>query len=139
MPRLAPARVLVWAVLAALALRPLLAPAEAGPLTPVRDGGGCALRPLAAAEPCPCEQWDAELRGVLGLPLPLNRASAGDLQTLSGVGPVRAAAIVADRERRGPFADPRELARVRGIGSVTAARLEARLFTGDDPACPSAP
>ncbi len=139
MPRLAPARALVWAVLAALALRPLLAPAEAGPLAPVLDGERCVLRTASAREPCPCERWDAELRGVLDLPLPLNRANSEDLQTLSGIGPVRAAAIVADRERLGPFGDPEELSRVRGIGSATAARLAAGLFTGDDPACTSTP
>ena len=141
MPPLAPARALVWAVLAVLALRPLLTPADPGGLEPVSDAAGCALRPAGegAAERCPCERWDAELRGVLDLPLPLNRADAAELETLSGVGPVRAAAIVADRERHGPFAHPRELARVRGIGPATAERLAPRLFTGDDPACAWAP
>ena len=43
-------------------------------------------------------------------------------EQLPGVGPATAAAIVAERERNGPFASVDELDRVRGIGP---AKLEA--------------
>jgi competence protein ComEA len=76
------------------------------------------------------------VRLLRGLPLPLDRARPGDLELLPGIGPVRAAAIVAERARGGPFAGARALERVPGLGPATAARLAPLLFTGrDDPAC----
>lgn len=51
-----------------------------------------------------------------GFPLDLNRATAEQLDTLPGVGPATAAAIVAHREQHGPFANVEALADVRGIG-----------------------
>ncbi len=47
----------------------------------------------------------------------LNTATEADLEKLPGVGPKTAAAIVADREARGPFGRIEDLQRVRGIGS----------------------
>jgi len=55
-------------------------------------------------------------------PVDLNAASADDLDTLPGVGPATAAAILAYRERHGPFASVDDLAKVRGIGQ---AKLDA--------------
>ena len=46
-----------------------------------------------------------------------------DLERLPGVGPSLAQAILAYRDRNGPFADPGELERVPGIGPKLAARL----------------
>ncbi len=139
MPRLGPARALVWALLAAAALAPLRPPAAGPPLAVLAGPSGCRLGAADDAPACPCRSWGADLRRVLGLPLPLDRASAADLLTLPGIGAARAAAIVAEREAHGPFASPRELERVRGIGPATAALLAPLLFTGpDDPACAAA-
>ncbi|MGD9701379.1 MAG: helix-hairpin-helix domain-containing protein [Acidimicrobiia bacterium] len=55
-------------------------------------------------------------------PLDLNRATAEQLDALPGVGPTTAAAIVAHRERNGPFASIDGLLDVRGIGP---AKLDA--------------
>ena len=55
--------------------------------------------------------------------LDLNAATAEDLETLPGVGAAIAARIVAHREARGPFRDPRELAAVPGVGGALAGRL----------------
>jgi competence protein ComEA len=55
-------------------------------------------------------------------PLDLNGATAEQLDTLPGVGPATAAAIVSHRERNGPFASVDGLLDVRGIGP---AKLEA--------------
>jgi competence protein ComEA len=47
----------------------------------------------------------------------LNTASAAELETLPGIGPVLAAAIVADREAVGPYRSVDDLARVSGIST----------------------
>ncbi len=69
----------------------------------------------------------APLRGpsrvLFDLPLDPNTAAAATLEVLPGIGPVRAAAIEAERCRR-PFESVAELERVAGIGPKTRARLE---------------
>jgi competence protein ComEA len=55
-------------------------------------------------------------------PIDLNRATTDELDSLPGVGPATAAAIVAYREQHGPFGRVDDLSQVRGIG---AAKLEA--------------
>jgi competence protein ComEA len=52
----------------------------------------------------------------------LNVASQAELETLPGVGPARAQAIIAERETR-PFRVPGDLRRVPGIGEATFQRL----------------
>ena len=49
----------------------------------------------------------------------LNTATAGELESLPGIGQVRSEAIIADREENGPFRFPEELIRVPGIGTGT--------------------
>ena len=56
-------------------------------------------------------------------PVDLNTATAADLETLPGVGPATAAAIVDDRTRNGPFASVDDLDRVPGIGPAKLAAL----------------
>jgi competence protein ComEA len=56
-------------------------------------------------------------------PVDLNRAMSTELETLPGVGPSTAAAIIEDRQRNGPFATVDDLDRVTGIGPATLARL----------------
>jgi competence protein ComEA len=115
-------------------------PPDAGPDWQVaRTGTGCELRaedlPGAA---CPCAQWPARLRLLLGQPLALNRARATDLELLPRVGPALAAAIVRDRAERGDFAELLDLLRVPGIGPQTLERLRPLLATAE-PACPLLP
>jgi competence protein ComEA len=61
----------------------------------------------------------SENRLALGLAIDVNVATASELETIPGIGPTRAAAIVADRERSGPFAEVEALERVPGIGPAT--------------------
>jgi len=60
-------------------------------------------------------------------PLDLNRATPRELERLPGIGPTRAAAIVDDRRAHGPFDTVDALARVRGVGPVTVARIAERV------------
>jgi competence protein ComEA len=46
----------------------------------------------------------------------LNTASADELETLPGIGPTLAAAIIEERERNGSFHNVDDLNRVPGIG-----------------------
>jgi competence protein ComEA len=56
-------------------------------------------------------------------PVNLNTATAEELDSLPGIGPATAAAIVADRAAHGPFSAVDDLARVRGIGDAKLAQL----------------
>lgn len=80
-----------------------------------------------------CDGAGPALRGparlLFGLRLDPNRADSRALESLPGIGPVRAAAIVAERERR-PFRDVSELQRVQGIGPVTLRRVQSWLEVG---------
>jgi competence protein ComEA len=58
-------------------------------------------------------------RLALGLAIDVNDASTTELESIPGIGPTRAAAIVADRARLGPFANVDALERVKGIGPAT--------------------
>ena len=53
----------------------------------------------------------------------LNSAGAAELETLPGIGPVTAAAIVAHREQEGPFPSVESLQEVTGIGPVKLGRI----------------
>ncbi len=62
-------------------------------------------------------------------PLDLNRATAAELETLPGVGPATAAAIVDHRERFGPFATVDDLDAVSGIGPAKLAAIRDLVTT----------
>jgi competence protein ComEA len=63
------------------------------------------------------------------LPIDVNVATAGELEALPGVGPATATAIVAERERNGPFLDVDDLDRVPGIGPAKLAALRDLVVT----------
>ncbi len=70
------------------------------------DGAGkISLEPLAAPE-----------YKILSIPIPLNTASLEDLDTLPGIGPKTARAIIEYRETNGRFSSPDDLLNVPGIG-----------------------
>jgi competence protein ComEA len=54
----------------------------------------------------------------------LNRATQAELETLPGIGPVTAVAIITWREQNGPFTSSSQLQQVKGIGEKTFAQLE---------------
>ncbi|WP_336787046.1 ComEA family DNA-binding protein [Paenibacillus sp. MMO-177] len=56
--------------------------------------------------------------------LDINRATAEQLDTLKGIGPAKAQAIIADREQNGLFTSVDDLLRVKGIGSKLLAGIK---------------
>lgn len=54
----------------------------------------------------------------------LNTADETELQTLSGIGPAKAAAIIAHRTNNGPFESIEDLKKVSGFGEKTFERLQ---------------
>jgi competence protein ComEA len=56
-------------------------------------------------------------------PININSATADELETLPGIGPVLAGAIIDHRERNGPFASVDELLDVSGIGEQRLADI----------------
>jgi len=57
----------------------------------------------------------------------INTASAEELQSLPGIGPVLARRIVEYRQAHGPFQDVDELVRVRGIGKGMLKRIAGKI------------
>ncbi|NOX64107.1 MAG: ComEA family DNA-binding protein [Chloroflexi bacterium] len=62
-----------------------------------------------------------------GKRIDLNRATAAELETLSGVGPKTAAAIIEGR----PYATVDDLLRVKGIGPATLEKLRPHVTVGE--------
>jgi len=58
--------------------------------------------------------------------LDINTASAAELRAIDGIGPSKAAAIIAYRDEHGAFGSIHELTRVPGIGPKTAAAIAER-------------
>jgi competence ComEA-like helix-hairpin-helix protein len=68
-----------------------------------------------------------------GVRLNVNTASADTLALLPQVGPEKANAIIAHRERYGPFRDYRELIAVEGIGAKTVGAIVGYICFEDEP------
>lgn len=62
----------------------------------------------------------------------INTADAATLATLPGIGEKRAADIIADRERNGPFRFPEDITRVKGIGEETLKQFVDQITVEDD-------
>ncbi len=64
-------------------------------------------------------------------PVNVNSADAQTLNTaLQGIGPKKAAAIVADRNKNGPFKSLDDLTRVKGISAKTVESNRANMSLG---------
>jgi competence protein ComEA len=62
-------------------------------------------------------------------PVDVNTASAEQLDTLPGIGPSTAAAIIAHREEHGPFTSVEQLLDVRGIGEAKLSQMRDLVVT----------
>lgn len=61
----------------------------------------------------------------------INQADAKLLATLDGIGPQKAATIVAYREANGPFRSIDDLAKVKGIGAATVAKNRDKMSVSE--------
>jgi competence ComEA-like helix-hairpin-helix protein len=73
---------------------------------------------------------------TLGLPIDLNRASAGDLDAVPGIGAALAQRIVDYRQAHGPFKKIEDLRGVSGIGLENLERLKPHLGLGNPEGIP---
>ncbi|MGH9009639.1 MAG: helix-hairpin-helix domain-containing protein, partial [Acidimicrobiia bacterium] len=87
-------------------------------------------------DPIPAEAGMGGVAGGLGgegsppvpaEPIDLNTADLAALDSLPGIGPATARAILEERSRRGGFRSTRDLLRVPGIGEGRFARLKDRV------------
>ena len=60
-------------------------------------------------------------------PININRASASDLDSLDGIGPVIAKRIIAYRTTNGPFTAPEDLLKVSDIGDAKFAQFKEKI------------
>jgi competence protein ComEA len=63
----------------------------------------------------------------------INTASAEELDTLPGIGPVLAQRIIDYRNKEGPFQRVEDLAKVSGIGYRTLEKLRDLITLGEPP------
>jgi competence protein ComEA len=63
----------------------------------------------------------------------INTATQAELETLHGIGPAKAKAIIEYRKKKGPFKTPGDLEKVRGIGPATMKRLRSEITVGELP------
>mgnify|MGYP000855597267 CR=1 FL=1 len=61
----------------------------------------------------------------------INNATAQELQTLNGIGPAKAAAIVEYRTANGPFKAPEDIKNVRGIGNGIYQKISSEITVGN--------
>jgi competence protein ComEA len=61
----------------------------------------------------------------------INTATAGELETLPGIGPVLAESIIQYRDASGPFKSIEDITLVSGIGDRTYDKLKDRITVGD--------
>lgn len=79
------------------------------------------------ADAVPATESAAQAQAVNAGFVNINTATADELQRLPGIGPSKAQAIVATRQRMGRFARVEDILRVRGIGRATLRRLQPML------------
>lgn len=136
----------VDAVAAAGGLRPDAEPDRVNLAAPLTDGERVVVPILGqpdpvelpgAVAPSPASGGsaaaDAGATGALGQPVDLNTATVEQLDTLPGVGPATASAILDHRTSEGPFRSVDELIEVRGIGEAKLEALRDLVTVGGAP------
>ncbi len=79
----------------------------------------------------------APQRILLGIPLPLNHATASELTAIPRISQRLATAIIAMRTQKGPFTRIEQLRDIRGIGPKTLQRIRPHLTLQSPPLFPT--
>lgn len=87
---------------------------------------GASPDPVAGVSAVPGDPSQASGSGGQSL-VNLNTADETELQSISGIGPSKARAVVRYREEHGPFSDISEIMNVSGIGSSTYERIKDQI------------
>ncbi len=66
-----------------------------------------------------------------GAPVNLNSATQAQLESVKGIGPAKARAIIDYRSKMGPFRSVDDLKKVTGFGEKTVARMRPELTAGN--------
>lgn len=96
----------------------------------VATDAGCVLRNERASAP---------LLELLGARLDLNGATAAELQSIPGIGPLLAGRLVAHRNAHGPFRSAEQLRAVAGVGPSMLHRLSRWVTLGKEAAPGASP
>ncbi|MDX2176400.1 MAG: ComEA family DNA-binding protein [Candidatus Sumerlaeia bacterium] len=122
----------------AAAPRPTATPAPPAAAPPRLAPGFQAPPQGQAATPAAVDAAAAQPASAGGL-IDVNTADQKLLETLPGIGPAKARAILDDRAAKGPFRSAEDLDRVSGIGPKTVERLRPYLSFGaaEPPAAPA--
>lgn len=107
-----------------------IGPATVEKLAPhltLEPGGRRARRTVAATTPSARNAASPGSR-ALADPIDLNRATAGELEQVRGIGPALAARIIAHRDQVGGFGRVEDLIEVRGIGPATLESMRGRFL-----------
>ena len=97
-------------------------------LTLERGGERRPARRAAAASPPAARSAASSANHQAAGPIDLNRATAGELEQVRGIGPALAARIIARRDEVGGFGRIEDLIEVRGIGPATLESMRGSFF-----------
>ncbi len=105
----------------------------------VQDEGYYYIPRVGEAPPSSAEAWasrdqvqtaSAPVVGPAVSLIDLNTATVSELDTLPGIGPVRAQAIVDYRAQHGPFRSPQDITSVHGIGPAIYQQIQHLITAG---------
>jgi len=70
------------------------------------------------------------LAGTAFASVDINTASQAELESVKGIGPARARAILEYRQQHGPFRSVDDLTKVKGIGPASVDKMRAEIRVG---------
>ncbi len=63
----------------------------------------------------------------------INKAGQAELESVKGIGPKKAKAIIEHRDKNGPFKSIDDLAKVKGFGKSSVDKVRANLSVAESP------